>query len=130
MSKPVLAVALIFLIGPACNDPNHPGPNPWFNAPAGSQGCQGSQPNRDGKITSALTLSPPVHNVTVTARSLDENREVTNTETYPILDHGFALDLPFGHYDIEVTDETNAILAHYRDVVVDGEVTLDGPSVD
>jgi hypothetical protein len=41
----------------------------------------------------------------------------------------FALDLPFGHYDIEVTDETNAILARYPDVVVDGEVTLDAPSV-
>ena len=81
-----------------------------------------------GKVVSALTLGPTVHNVTVTARDLDQNREVTNTETYPVLDHGFALDLPFGHYDIELTDDTNAMLARYLDVVVDGEVTLDAPT--
>ncbi|MEO8844373.1 MAG: hypothetical protein ABI704_22505 [Kofleriaceae bacterium] len=119
------------MIAPAC-DPNSS--NPWFRPPGGSsqQGCQGSQQSydaQDGKVVSAVTLGPTVHNVTVTARDLDENREVTNTETYPILDHGFALDLPFGHYDIEITNETNAMLARYPDVVVDGEVTLDAPSV-
>ncbi len=118
MSKPTLAVALVFLIAPAC-DPNSS--NPWFRPPSGQQGCQGSQQSyeaQNGKVVSA-----------VTAHDLDENREVTNTETYPVFDHGFALDLPFGHYDIEITDETNAMLARYPDVAVDGEVTLDASSV-
>lgn len=125
MSKPVVATALVFLIGPACA-----GSPPDKVGPEIVQGCSGSKPQAvpAGKVTSALTLSPSVHDVTVSARDLDENREVTNTETYPVLDHGFDLDLPFGHYDIEVTDETNAILARYRDVVVDGEVTLDAPT--
>jgi hypothetical protein len=92
------------------------------------QGCTKAQEVPAGKVTSGLTLNPDIHNVTVSARDLDENREVTNTETYPVLDHGFALDLPFGHYDIELTDETNAMLARYLDVVVDGEVTIDAPT--
>jgi hypothetical protein len=122
----------MFVIAPAC-DPNST--NPWFRGTPNSspqQGCQGSQQSyeaQDGKVMSSLTLGPTVHNVTVTARDLDQNREVTNTETYPVLDHGFALDLPLGHYDIEITDETNAMLARYPDVVVDGDVTLDAPSV-
>jgi hypothetical protein len=114
----------MLVIAPACvGDPSKD--PPLFS-------CHGSPQSfevPDGKVVSALTLASTVHNVTVTARDLDQNREVTNTETYPVLDHGFALDLPFGHYAIEITDETNAMLARYPDVVVDGEVTLDAPSV-
>lgn len=127
MSKLAIGVALVFLFGPACA-----GSPPDTVTPSLVQGCTNSKPQAvpAGKVTSALTLSPSVHNVTVSARDLDEDREVTNTETYPVLDHGFALDLPFGHYDVEVTDETNAMLARYLDVVVDGEVTLDAPTFD
>ena len=70
-------------------------------------------------------MDATVHNVTATARDLSRNREVTNAETYPVLDHGFARDLPLGHYDIEITDETNVVLARYPYVVVDGDVSLD-----
>jgi hypothetical protein len=124
MSKATNVVALMLVIAPACTG------NPQKDPPLFS--CHGhpvSGEVPDGKVVSAMTLEATVHSVTVTARDLDQNREVTNTETYPVLDHGFALDLPFGHYDIEVTDETNAILARYPDVVVDGEVTLEAPSV-
>lgn len=123
MSKPAIGVALVFLLGPACA-----GSPPDTVTPSIVQGCTKAQEVPAGKATSALTLSPSIHNVTVSARDLDENREVTNTETYPVLDHGFALDLPFGHYDIELTDETNAMLARYLDVVVDGDVTIDAPT--
>jgi hypothetical protein len=124
MSKATKVVAFMLVIAPACTG------NPQKDPPLYS--CHGrpqSGEAPDGKVVSAMTLGVTVHNVTVTARDVDQNREVTNTETYPVLDHGFALDLPFGRYDIEVTDERNAILAHYPDVVVDGEVTLDAPSV-
>lgn len=112
-------VALLLVIASACtNDPNQ-----------GVQlfSCHGHPVTfpPDGTVSSALTVDATVHNVTVSARDLDRNREVTNTETYPVLDHGFALDLPFGHYDIEITDDTNAMLARYPDVVVDGDVILD-----
>jgi len=112
------AFALALVIASACtNDPNEG--VPLFS-------CHGQpQTFPDGKMSSALTVDPAVHNVTVTARDLDRDREVTNTETYPVLDHGFALDLPYGHYDIEITDETNAMLARYADIVVDGDVRLD-----
>ena len=117
MPNAVHVVALALVIASACtNDPNQG--VPLFS-------CHGQpQTFPDGKVTSALTMDATVHNVTVTARDLDRNREVTNTETYPVLDHGFALDLPYGHYDIEITDEANVMLARYPDVVVDGDVTL------
>jgi hypothetical protein len=111
-------VALMLVIASACT----PDPNQGVQLFS----CHGQpQTFPDGKVSSALTVDGTVHDVTVTARDLDRNCEVTNTETYSVLDHGFALDLPFGHYDIEITDESNAMLARYPDVVVDGEVTLD-----
>jgi len=124
MSNAARAVALVLVIAPACTgDPNKD--PPLFSCHGTPQSFEAP----DGKVVSSLTLNATVHNVTVAARDLDQNREVTNTETYPLLDHGFTLDLPFGHYDIEITDETNAMLARYPDVVVDGDVTLGAPSV-
>ena len=117
-------VALVLVIASACTGDPSKDP-PLFSCHGHPQSFEVP----DGKVSSALTVDVTVHNVTVTARDLDRNREVTNTETYPVMDHGFALDLPFGRYDIEITDETNAMLARYPDVVVNGEVTLDAASV-
>jgi len=119
MSKAFMFVALVFIIIPACTtDPNTQKP----------VGCQtNGSPAQAGSVSSALTLGPDVHGVTVTALDLDANREVTNTQTLPTLDHGFTLDLPYGHYDIEVTDATNQVVARYPSVEVDGDIVLAPP---
>jgi len=127
MSKPILAAAFMFIAIPACN--NDPNANSGFSV----QGCGSTNGNptwaRDGQVSGSLNLGSSVHDVTVSALDLDANRAITNTETYPGLDHGFALDLPGGHYDIEVTDDKNALIARYEDIVVDGDVALDAPTL-
>jgi hypothetical protein len=114
-------VALMFVVIPACTtDPNTQKP-----------GCKTSNGSsaQAGTVSSALTLGPDVHNVTVSALDLDANREVTNTATYPVLVRGFALDLPFGRYDIELTDDANKLVARYPNVEVDGDIVLGAPLV-
>lgn len=122
MYKALAFVTLIFVVIPACTtDPNTQKPVP---AGCGSNGA----PAQAGSVSSAMTLAPGVHDVTVRALDLDSNRELTNSETYPVLDHGFKLDLPYGHYDIEVTDSANRVVARYPGVDVNGDVTLGAPS--
>ena len=119
MFKPFMFVALVFVIIPAActKDPN-----------TQQQGCAVTKsPAQVGSVSSQLTLGSNVHDVTVSAVDLDANREVTNTETYPVLDHGFTLDLPYGRYDIEVSDATGKLIARYPGVEVDGDVHLGEP---
>ena len=121
MTKAFMFVALVFIIIPACTkDPNTGQP---------MNGCQPSNgaSAQAGSVSSALTMGPDVHDVTVSALNLDANREVTNTETYAVLDHGFSLDLPYGRYDIELTDAANKVIARYPGVVVDGDIKLGAP---
>src|SRR5258708_2685498 len=82
-----------------------------------------------GEVSSHLTLGSTFHDVTVSARDLNANREITNTETYPVLDHGFALELPAGRYDIELTDARDHMIARYPGVVVNGDMSLGAPIV-
>ena len=122
MSKPVMFVALLFIVIPACTE------NSNTNQP--KVACQGSNGSsaRSGSVSSPLTLGPEVRGVTVSALDLDANREVTNTETYQVLDRGFALDLPFGRYDIELTDASKKLIARFPSVEVDGDIVLSAPA--
>lgn len=53
---------------------------------------------------------------------------LVNSQLYADIEHGFTLDLPGGHYDIEVTDAAHNVIAAYDDVIVDGDVTLQTPT--
>jgi len=75
-------------------------------------------------VSSASTFATTLDAITVSAFDLDADGELTNSETYPTLDHGFTLELPAGRYDVELTDANDHLIARWPEIVVDGTVVL------
>ena len=83
---------------------------------------------RDGSVSSSWTGDAKFHDVTVAARDVDGDGTIVNSETYASFDQGFKLDLPGGHYRIDVTDANHHVIAIYKDVLVDGDITMGEPN--
>lgn len=83
---------------------------------------------REGTVASTWTPGHAVSDVTVVARDVGGDGTIVNSVTYARFDQGFKLDLPGGHYTIDVTDAADRVIATYQDVVVDGETTIDAPT--
>ena len=62
--------------------------------------------------------------VTLTAHDITSKTTIVNSDNYTQLDRGFALELPGGTYELDVTDPSGHVLESYDNVVVDGDVKL------
>lgn len=84
-----------------------------------------------GNVQAVDRIAPDgvdLNNVTVAARDVGGDGTIVNSQLYANIEQGFTLDLPGGHYDIEVTDAAHNVIATYEDVIVDGDVTLHAPT--
>jgi hypothetical protein len=119
----LIAILALAASAPACLDNT---PASW--QPGGGTFTDGTVSSSWNGTEAMRDTTGAVHDVTVSARDLGGDGTVVNSQTYASLDHGFTLELPGGHYKLDVTDVANHVVATYFDVVVDGDVKLGPPN--